>query len=364
MTYLARSFGWIFALISCVAFGVVAMSETLIQIASHNYILNGSIFLCIFCGVFFIILQMHQIYKEQTWLNFYEQGKENFPGVPKPKILAPLALASKDNSSDNKRTILASIENRLEDIREINRYFIGLLIFLGLLGTFWGLSKTIFAITNVIGGIDISSTDVKESMNSLKQGLAMPLKGMGTAFSCSLFGLSGSLILGFLDLQIGRAISSFFKNLENKLGSVIKISDKTYTVSGPAFSQGLLEQTIELMSSLQSQVKRGEENRIGIVKATQTLSEGLIKLNEQTSVHQAVMKKIAQNQIDLQEHFKTISTPEIASKEYVKESLKKQEIILEKILEELIDGRGRMTQDLSSEIRMIAKTLSALASND
>lgn len=359
MGYLVRSFGWIFTFVFCVGTCVFFMSETLFQIASHNYPLNGLIFICIFCGIFFVITQMYQIYKEQVWLNYFEQGKENFPGIPKPKILAPLTFDSKSIS----RATLSSIEARLEDIREINRYFIGLLIFLGLLGTFWGLSKTISAITGVISDINISSIDVKDSMNALKQGLASPLKGMGTAFSCSLFGLSGSLILGFLDLQIGRAISSFFKVIEKKLSH--KISDQPIVSNnGPAFTQGLLEQIVEVMGSVQTQVKRAEENRISLIKTMQNLSESLVKMNEQSTTQQNIIKKIAQNQIDLQENMKNMLGPSLSNNDFIKDFSKKHNVLLEKIIEEIVSGRDRMTDDITSEIRLVSKTLSALANND
>ncbi len=123
-------------------------------------------------------------------------------------------------TTNSMRSILDSIANRLDEARDISRYLIGLLVFLGLLGTFWGLLETIGSIGNTIQSLDPASGDSADVLDSLKAGLQAPLSGMGTAFSSSLFGLSGSLILGFLDLQAGRAQNRFYTELENWLSSV------------------------------------------------------------------------------------------------------------------------------------------------
>jgi predicted PurR-regulated permease PerM len=121
------------------------------------------------------------------------------------------------------RSILDSIATRLDEQRDITRYLAGLLVFLGLLGTFWGLLGTIGSINTVIQSLDAGSGSTEDLLASLKGGLSAPLTGMGTAFSASLFGLSGSLILGFLDLQAGRAQNRFYTELENWLSSVTDV---------------------------------------------------------------------------------------------------------------------------------------------
>lgn len=128
-------------------------------------------------------------------------------------------------SAVTQRTILDSIATRLDETRDTSRYLVGLLVFLGLLGTFWGLIGTIGAISNVIQSLDPSAGDSNDILGSLKAGLTAPLAGMGTAFSSSLLGLSGSLILGFLDLQAGRAQNRFYTQLENWLSSVTDTTD-------------------------------------------------------------------------------------------------------------------------------------------
>ncbi len=136
-------------------------------------------------------------------------------------------------STSSMRTMLDSIATRLDESRDTSRYLVGLLVFLGLLGTFWGLLNTIGSIRETIESLDPGTGDAAAVLDSLKQGLAAPLAGMGTAFSSSLFGLSGSLVLGFLDLQAGRAQTRFYTELENWLSSVTDLSSDI-VVADPA----------------------------------------------------------------------------------------------------------------------------------
>ena len=135
------------------------------------------------------------------------------PPERRPVLLATVPMLA-DSRQDAKlsalslRSVLDGVAAQLDEGREISRYMIGLLVFLGLLGTFWGLLQTIGAVGNVVGSIDTNSNNFEAMMRQLRVGLDAPLSGMATAFS-SLFGLAGSLILGFLDLQLGQAMGRF-----------------------------------------------------------------------------------------------------------------------------------------------------------
>src|SRR5690606_4518129 len=154
---------------------------------------------------------------------------------------------------------------RLDESRDLSRYMVGLLIFLGLLGTFWGLIQTIDSVGKVIANLSFASGDLGTVFQELQAGLESPLSGMGTAFSSSLFGLSGSLILGFLDLQAGQAQNRFYNELEDwlssitRLGSAGPVSDGEASV--PAYVQALLEQSADTLDRLQRTIERGEESR-------------------------------------------------------------------------------------------------------
>jgi hypothetical protein len=121
------------------------------------------------------------------------------------------------------RTIMDSIASRLDEARDTGRYLVGLMVFLGLLGTFWGLLETIAAVGKVIGALDTKASDSVLVFEELKSGLAAPLKGMGTAFASSLLGLTGSLILGFLDLQVSQAHNRFYNELEEWLSGITEL---------------------------------------------------------------------------------------------------------------------------------------------
>ncbi|MCT8997924.1 MotA/TolQ/ExbB proton channel family protein [Chelativorans intermedius] len=187
--------------------------------------LNGLILGVLAVGILLAFAQVVRLFREVRWINSFLAGTE----ATEPVLLAPMkALLSRSStmalSPSSMRSILDSIATRLDESRDISRYLIGLLVFLGLLGTFWGLLQTIGSIGDTIQSLDPGSGDANDVLDSLKAGLSAPLSGMGTAFSSSLFGLSGSLILGFLDLQAGRAQNRFYIELENWLSTVTDLS--------------------------------------------------------------------------------------------------------------------------------------------
>ena len=185
--------------------------------------LNGLILGVLAVGVLLSLMQVVRLIPEVGWVNGFRRGNPDLEGKRDPVLLAPMKQLLGQTgegvsiSTLSMRSILDSIGNRLDESRDISRYLIGLLVFLGLLGTFWGLLQTIGSIGNTIQSLDPSSGDANDVLDALKSGLKEPLDGMGTAFSSSLFGLAGSLVLGFLDLQAGRAQTRFYTELENWL---------------------------------------------------------------------------------------------------------------------------------------------------
>jgi hypothetical protein len=351
----------------------------LVAAFQHNRVLNSIILSVLGVGIILILFQFQKLQKEKDWLDFFDRGEEKFPNAPKPVILAPMAILLSDYQGTSThsqlaiRSVLSGVESRLDESRDVSRYLVGLLIFLGLLGTFWGLSQTIGAITGVITGIDVTGKEAKDTFQALKEGLKSPLAGMGTAFSSSMFGLASSLILGFLDLQYSKATTAFFHNLEEKLSIMFRSAGAETSLmasSGPAYTQSLLEQTVENMGQLQALMRRNEDNRASVVKAVQSLGEKLALLTEQTLVQQTLMKKIAQNQIDTQDILMKLSNNMTAQStapamdEGIKQYLRNIDTTALKLLEELIEGRSRGVQDLKNEIKLVARTISALAQQE
>ena len=183
-----------------------------------------------------------------------------------PVMLAPMAtlLGNKIGemaiSTMTMRSLMDSIAMRLDESRETSRYLTGLLVFLGLLGTFWGLLQTVASIGTTIQSLNIGSGDVGIIFEDLKSGLEAPLAGMGTAFSSSLFGLTGSLILGFLDLQAGQSQTRFYNELEDWLSSVTEVDWEEFDSEDSQFGVGGLNEVRNSIERLAKTVQSGKSN--------------------------------------------------------------------------------------------------------
>lgn len=200
-----------------------------------NWGFNLLILCALAAGIGINMYQVLRLEPEIEWMNIFRTGQlgrsvaEENPVLLKP-LIKHLSGIHRDRfklSALSLRTVLEGIRAHLEESREISRYMIGLLIFLGLLGTFWGLLETIGAVGQVIGGLNVGTSDFAGTFESLKAGLQEPLKGMGTAFSSSLFGLGGSLVLGFLDIQASHAQNRFFNDMEEWLSGVTQLIDSS-----------------------------------------------------------------------------------------------------------------------------------------
>ncbi|MFB2550331.1 MotA/TolQ/ExbB proton channel family protein [Ensifer soli] len=190
--------------------------------------LNGLILGVLSIGILLVFNHVLALRPEVRWFNSFRAAGSAEKVGRDPVMLAPMRALigrrqTKAISTAALRSILDSIATRLDESRDTSRYLIGLLVFLGLLGTFWGLLGTIGSINTVIQSLDAGSGNTEDVLSALKTGLSAPLSGMGTAFSTSLFGLAGSLVLGFLDLQAGRAQNRFYTELENWLSSVTDV---------------------------------------------------------------------------------------------------------------------------------------------
>ena len=238
-----------------------------------NAPLNGLIIGVLVLGVIYNFRQVVMLYPEVSWIEKFRQNGAGTSQDSQPRLLSSMATMLGERNRDHlslstlsMRSLLDGIYSRLDESRDLSRYTIGLLIFLGLLGTFWGLLGTVASIGTVIANLSINA-DTSAVFADLKDGLQAPMTGMGTAFSSSLFGLAGSLVLGFLDLQAGQALNRFYNDLEEWLSSLTRLSSGALSGSEgdqsvPAYVQALLEQTAESLESLQRTLSRGEESRI------------------------------------------------------------------------------------------------------
>ncbi|GHC76805.1 flagellar motor protein MotA [Limoniibacter endophyticus] len=257
--------------------------------------LNGLIFGVLAVGILLVFMQVTRLFREVRWVNSFKSGTD----TGDPVLLAPMkAMLSRSSatalSAITTRTILDSIANRLDESRDISRYLTGLLVFLGLLGTFWGLLETIGSIGDVIRSLSPGGGDISAVLESLKTGLAAPLDGMGTAFSSSLFGLAGSLILGFLDLQAGRAQTRFYTELENWLSSVTDMTPDTRRELHPNASEDI--------RLLAEKLRSGEEHASNprVAGAMANLADGVAGLVKTMRQEQQMMRDWVEAQAEEQ----------------------------------------------------------------
>jgi hypothetical protein len=214
------------AFLALVGFVVLILWKQIALAFSANPGLNGLILGVLGIGSLFAFRQVIRLFREIHWVNSLT-GEHTGKAIGQPILLAPMAAmlnagaGARGLSTITTRAILDSIATRLDEGRELNRYLVGLLVFLGLLGTFWGLLETVHSISGVIDSMKTGS-DTATMFDDLKTGLSAPIAGMSISFTSSLFGLAGSLILGFLDLQAGQAQNRFYSEFEEFLASHVE----------------------------------------------------------------------------------------------------------------------------------------------
>ena len=365
-------------LVFLVAVGIVAalLSPVLITAFNNNPVLNSLILLILLLGIGWNLNQVLRLRPEVTWLETYQTSRSRLAALPSPKLLAPMAsmMAIREGrghgdarqftlSATAMRSLLDGIASRLDESRELSRYMTGLLIFLGLLGTFWGLLKTVTSVSDVIGSMTLGNGDMNLMFEQLKTGLARPLAGMGTAFSASMYGLAGALVLGFLDLTAGQAQNRFFNDLEEWLAGLTRLSSGILSEgegSVPVYVQALLEQTAENMESLQRVLTRDEENRAQVNQAVMTLNERLAALADTMRANQHLMLRIAESQTALGPALQRLAEMQ-GGDEISRSHLRNIELFLQRLLTETEQGRSRATTDLRNDLRLLTRTVAALA---
>jgi hypothetical protein len=340
--------------------------------------INGVILGILLIGIIYIFRQVLMLNPEIAWIEDFRERLANrdltAPSGPAPRLLASMArmLTTRQGgrvslSATSLQTLLDGIGSRLDETRETSRYMIGVLVFLGLLGTFYGLLETVRAVGGVIGNLNVSSNDLARSFADLKTALGSPLSGMATAFSSSLFGLAGSLVLGFLDLQAGQAQNRFYNDLEEWLSTYTRLSSGGYGDSGdgsvPAYIQALLEQTADSLENLQRILARSEESRIGANSALPALTDRLGTLSEHMKAGQMLMVRLAENQMELKPILTRLATTAenaTGQDDVVRTHLRNIEAYMARLSEDIVEGRTQTVSDLRGEIRLLARTIAAL----
>lgn len=359
--------------------GIIAgfLYAPLVDAFLANPALNGMILAALLIGILFALRQVVRLRPEVAWIESFRRQQPGLSMIDAPRLLAPIAAMIGERRDERMslstlslRSLLDSLATRLDESRDLSRYLIGLLIFLGLLGTFWGLLTTVGAVAQVIGNLSIESGNLVDVFANLKAGLESPLAGMATAFSSSLFGLAGSLILGFLDLQLGQAQNRFYNELEEWLSSLTRLSSgggvlADGEVSATAYQQALLEQTGESLDKLQRIMSRNEDERRQSASNMVQLSERIARVADLLEVQNASLTDIATSQSEVARTVARFGDmPSQTRDEVSRTHLRNIEALLTRQVDDSGEARVQAVEEIRQEIRLLARTIAALAEGE
>lgn len=356
--FLRMSLSMIFIVAVGVFFGSSLWSTFL-----SNPRLNALIIFLTFGGMAFAFYQLFNLKKDCEVLEDLKQGQWSFSPQPQGYFLGPILsfISKKESTLDSSlmQNLSDSLADRLDNERVFPRYLIGLLVFLGLLGTFWGLSQTITSIAYLIQSMPSDASSSLDFFSILKDGLQKPLSGMGTAFSSSLFGLGGSLFVGFLELQVGHAYGRFLNEVDLYLTTCSHRYDKKSTASSAplGFLQVLLTRNVECVDQLTNVMEKSQKNERETGLLLDKLFQSLVLMGEQNKALQTLMIKLAQGQIDLQSVLTTLpKNPD----ENTLQCLQNIERALAHSLQHQHEDREAFSKKIREEMRIIAKTIGNL----
>ena len=323
-----------------------SFKESLLQGFSHNPELNSAIILIFIAGVILVLKNIVLMSKEQIWLYSIIIGKNTTTNYS-PTLLKKLKeLVDNKNTNDGNFISQNLVQENLERVavkldsdREMIKYITALLVFLGLLGTFWGLLITIETVGQTISNMSIDEENILTNFANLKESLKAPLAGMGIAFSSSLFGLTSSLCLGFIDLQGNRAQNIFLDNLESiNLNSNAQVQSSVDNV-GLEYVEALLHQTVSAINKLEKSLTKNEELRKNYDNLIIESSNAVSKINNEINIR---VNQYNKNEIANIENLRNIDEN------------------LNKLKEEINTSKNQASEEITKEIQLLAKTISLI----
>lgn len=372
--------GSMLLILTVVAVSLGFVFEPLKNFFYANIIINSVILGVLLMGMLYALRTVWVLQKEDNWLKNItiatpKQASANLPPSPspssflkplrEPRLLAILThfcqlsndgkITLKALSSDTRQAILHSLDSRLNESRETLRYLVGLLIFLGLLGTFWGLLDTLRSISGIVSNLQ-PIADGENIFANLRQSLAGPLGGMGTAFSSSLFGLGGSLILGFLGLQAGQAQNRFYNNLESLLTRITAPSHSKTEANPYGFS--VMESISEQISRLASAITHSHNNQSPEAE-THEISKSLQYLRSQAAAQTELLERLVKSQLQMEINM-VESLPTAGQTRQQIEALQAIAKQLDSLQVALAKRDDRNADKIAEAVRVLAKTIAHL----
>ncbi|MFK7866816.1 MAG: flagellar export protein FliJ [Alphaproteobacteria bacterium] len=357
-----------------------------------NIVINGGILGVLLIGIVLAFKNLYDLIMAERWTLWFRTVDENLnnpnaqishdsmtlsheDAAKSPRLIRPTATLLNQRlrevghlqiNSNGMRMILEGLSIRIDESRETLRYVVGLLVFLGLLGTFWGLMQTVQSVGGVIGGLSTTgdgAAAMSDSFQTLKEGLMTPLNGMGTAFSSSLFGLAGSLILGYCALRVSQAQNRFYQDYEEWLSNLTRLSGSMVgegDTSGMGLAVSLLEQTADSIDRLQHFIGKSETQQSQLYASIADLNKRLGAMVDSQKIEHELMRKLAEGQLSTRQVLERISEQNMQSGagHEQQQSLKAIEQAVELLVNELRIGRDGAVKQIREELRLVSRTIS------
>lgn len=344
-----------------------------------NPLLNAVLIAVWLIGIAYIVLQTLRLSPEVKWVREVQRNRMAVKDMTPPPLMGSLARLMESRTTPLSlsptalRAVLDGVAVRLDESRETARYFIGLMIFLGLLGTFWGLLKTVSSVGGVVNGLSVTA-DPTELFTTLKAGLQGPLVGMGTAFGSSLLGLAGSLVLGFLDLQLGQAQNRFFVDLEDWLfASAGGNGDRGLgeEVSPLPVIQALVERTAANIDNFRQIMTDAETGGFQSVEALRVLADRIDALtateeNQQRVIHALMAQRMETDQAMLAlltKFDQALSDGALAADPSIGTYLQGIENGIQRLVNDQDQTRARALEEARAEIGRLARSIGIMPDN-
>ena len=358
--------------VALVGAGAWLIHDTVLGIMRTNPLLNWFIGAVFLLGIVTCFWQVLILVQSVSWIEAFARHDPGYDQATPPRLLAPLASLLRSRgarmqiSSSSSRSILESVATRIDEARDITRYLVNLLVFLGLLGTFYGLATTVPAIVETIRSLTPKAGETgMDVFGKLMGGLESQLGGMGTAFSSSLLGLAGSLVVGLLELFASHGQNRFYRELEEWLSSITRLGFSSGDAEGGDQGQvaAVLDHLTGQMDVLQALFAASEANKAGLDDGLAQLTAAVEKLTRKVAAEggqTAVLSQIAEGQERLITALTGPDSPAATDAEN-RMRLRSIDVQLLRILEEISAGRQESTADLRGDISALTASVRALA---
>ncbi|WP_240789543.1 biopolymer transporter ExbB [Pseudooceanicola onchidii] len=346
------------------------VAPSVLPIFEANPYLNGLIGVVFLAGLMGCFWQVAQLVSSVRWIESFAAGTVDAEGRRAPQLLAPLATLLRSRSkrmqlsSQSTSSILESVATRIEEAREITRYLVSLLIFLGLLGTFYGLATTVPAVVDTIRSLSPQEgEEALDVFNRLMTGLESQLGGMGVAFGSSLLGLSGSLVVGLLELFAGHGQNRFYRELEEWLSSITRLGMSSAEGEGGADTQvlsGIIDTMSDQIETLQTIFTQSEMNRAVVDEKLSNVLDSMERLSHRMGDHgplNETMMRVAQGQETLIQHMQRDLDKEETVDAESRMRLRSIDVQLLRLLEEVSAGRQETMAELRADLAALGRSL-------